>query len=72
MILETLCIKRQDGTTDATRATNGGPVMPIGGSDFVILDSVSMETSGKDQTTNKGQQLSDLAVTLLRSEVRTG
>ncbi len=33
-----------------------------------IADSISMEVVGKDHP-NKGQQLSDLAVFLLRSEV---
>ena len=63
VILENLCIKKQDSISSSNRST------PVGGTSFGTGNGVSMETGGKDQAA-KGQQLSDLAVTLLTSEVR--
>lgn len=51
---ETVCMKKNDSKCEVDMAN--------------IADSISMEVVGKDHP-NKGQQLSDLAVFLLRSEV---
>ena len=59
-VSEIVCVKKQ-----SSGKANGGSLVPV--EEFV--DTSSMETSNAREQATKGQQLSELATFLLRSEV---